>query len=338
MLPNLLVIGAAKSGTSSLHRYLGQHPDIFMSPVKEPNYFAFQGVVPVFAGPSEVGRPSFERDRLRREKYQFSVLDQPGYERLFQQAGNRSIRGESSAAYLYFPDSAARIKKAIPNTKIVAVLRHPAERAFSKYQQMRRDRAEPLDSFTAAIAAERQRKHDGWAPTWLYMDRGYYGRQLKVYFDRFDQSQIHIVLYDDLQRDLARCLRGIFVFLDVDPDVAIDTRERHNVSAMPQVPRFDMLYRTVAQPFLRSAHLQSLFPERLASRIRPLARRILLKPSAPIEAERLPSLEQYLNADLRADIEALQEMLGIDLSSWLGPTRPTTTQETELDDAHRLSG
>ena len=124
MLPNLFVIGAAKAGTTSLQHYLAQHPEIYMSPVKEPNFFAFDGAVPAFNGPSTNGSGTRLHDRLRRERYEFSVVDAPTYEQLFAHAGRRPVRGDCSPAYLHFPDTAARIKAAVPEAKIVAILRH----------------------------------------------------------------------------------------------------------------------------------------------------------------------------------------------------------------------
>lgn len=322
-LPNLFVIGAAKAGTTSLHHYLGQHPDIFMSPVKEPNYFAFPDGVPSFAGPPAADRSSFEQDRLRREKYQLSVVDRTDYERLFLQGKDKAIRGESSAAYLYFPQSAARIKEQVPTAKIVAVLRHPVERAYSKYLQMRRDRVEPLQNFAEAVAAEAQRKREGWAPTWLYLDRGYYHRQLLPYFEHFERSRIHVLLYDDLRRDPTACLRTLLAFLGVDEAVSIDTSRHHNVSAIPHVPRSGLIYHCLARPFLLSARLQSLLPERAAASIRPLARRLLLKQMPPAPAEKLsPELRKNVTSLFGSDIEQLQELIGRDLSHWSnsGPT------------------
>ena len=321
MLPNLFVIGAAKSGTTSLHHYLGQHPDIFMSPVKEPNYFAFEEEVPVFSGPDESGRSSFERDRLQREKYEFSVVDRPNYEVLFAKGANRRFRGESSASYLYFPGTAARLQKQVPDARIIAVLRHPVERAVSKFQQMRRDHAEPLPTFAEAVEAEPRRLREGWAPTWLYMDRGYYARQLKPYFDIFRPEQIHVLLYEDLRRDPKQCLRDIFGFLQVDPDIAIDTDRLHNVSAVPEVPRFALLYRAIVRPFLHSARLQGLLPTKLADIVRPLARRFLLKRTDPVDKARVtPELHDQLLEEFRADIVELQEIIGRDLSHWLQST------------------
>ncbi|HEX2526050.1 MAG TPA: sulfotransferase [Geminicoccus sp.] len=338
MLPNLFVIGAAKAGTTSLHHYLGQHPGIFMSPVKEPNFFAFSQSVPHFAGPDESGRPFFQQDRLRREKYAYSIMDRAEYERLFVQGKDKAYRGESSAAYLYFPGSAERIRALVPEARIIAVLRQPVERGYSKYQQMRRDLAEPLGSFAEAVKAEPARKEAGWAPTWLYLDRGWYGRQLAPYFANFPRHQVHVVLYEDLRRDPAACLHEIFTFLQLDPDVPVDMREQHNVSAVTQVPRFGLIYQMAVRPFLNSARLQSLIPEALVARIRPLARRFLLKQSAPVQLEGLsPELKAQLTAMFSDDIVQLQELIGRDLSHWVPPRASNEGHGVRLDQSDHLA-
>jgi hypothetical protein len=340
MLPNFLLIGAAKSGTTSLYRYLGQHPEIFMSPIKEPNFFAFDGQLPSFAGPVEPATDRIVHDRLRREKYLYSVVARPAYERLFSQAGGRKIRGEASTAYLTFPGTAKRIKEMIPDARIVAVLRNPVDRAYSKYYQARRDGVEPIDDFRAAIDAESQRKIEGWTPTLLYMYRGYYHKQLSCYYNLFERSQILVGLYDDLCRDPASFLKTIFEFAGVDPNVHIDTREWHNVSAIRHDPRSGVLYQLTVRPFRNSAALKSVIPASAVSRIRPWVSRLLLKPvSPPPVAPLAPDLRDRLTALFRDDIEQLQTLIRRDLSHWLGaasaPMRPEKAPPGEAEEGHR---
>ena len=338
MLPNLFVIGAAKSGTTSLHHYLNHHPDIFMSPVKEPNFFAFEGRRPEFAGPSLPAAGTFQRDRLRRERYEYSVIRPSDYERLFDQAGGRKVRGELSPAYLYFPGVARRIAARVPEARVVAVLREPVDRAYSKYRQMRRDGAEPVADFGAAVRLEEQRRQQGWSPAWLYLDRGFYHRQLKAYYDTFPASQIHVLLYEDLCRNPKRVLRDIFSFLGVDPNVAVDVRKRHNVSADPHTPRSAWLYDLVARPFLLSSRLQSALPERAVARVRPWARHLLRRAASAQPAQLAPELRARLTARFREDVEQLQRLIGRDLSHWLAPCRATARRGRQFAGESRMIG
>src|SRR5689334_11885254 len=166
-LPNFLLIGAAKAGTSSVFAYLGQHPDVFISPTKEPNFFALAGQDVHFAGPGDsiVNRVSITR------------LDE--YEALFKSAGKGMAVGEASTLYLYNPGTAEAIRRLIPDARVLAILRDPAERAYSSYLHMRRDGREPVARFEDALAEEDARVHNHWEHLWHYSRLGFYYAQLK---------------------------------------------------------------------------------------------------------------------------------------------------------------
>jgi hypothetical protein len=143
---------------------------------------------------------------------------------------------------------------------------------------------------------------------------------LKIYFELFDRARIHVLLHDDLRRDAERCLSAIFAFVEVDPGASVDRSEQHNASAVAHVPRSGWLYASVARPFLLSPYLQSVVPRRLGARVRPWARRLLLKQAEsatppPLSAE----FRATLTAKFRDDIEQLQQLIGRDLSHWLEP-------------------
>ena len=110
-LPNFLMIGAQKSGTSAIYAYLSQHPQVFTSENKEPGFFAFEGLQRSFAGP----------DDARAGRY--IVRDLERYRRLFRTVGDRARAGEASSIYMYAPQAAERIRHYIPNAKLIAVLR-----------------------------------------------------------------------------------------------------------------------------------------------------------------------------------------------------------------------
>jgi len=93
-LPNFFVIGAGKSGTTSLWRYLEQHPEVYMSPIKEPKFFAFEGGVPDFRGP----------------KTPWAVTDLEAYRALFAGVSEEKALGEASAYYLYTEEAPERIR------------------------------------------------------------------------------------------------------------------------------------------------------------------------------------------------------------------------------------
>ena len=120
-LPNFVVIGAAKAGTTALYWYLAEHPGVFMSPVKETNYFAYG----LDAGGQLVyGDPDVHR---------FPVKSLGAYEQLFENVGSAAVVGEASPIYLECPQAAARIRELLPAARIICSLRQPMERAYSDY-------------------------------------------------------------------------------------------------------------------------------------------------------------------------------------------------------------
>jgi hypothetical protein len=141
-LPDFLMIGAQKSGTSAIYAYLSQHPQVFTSENKEPGFFAFEGLQRSFAGPDDA--------RAGRD----IVRDLERYRRLFREVGDKARAGEASSIYLYAPQAAERIHHYIPNAKLIAVLRDPVDRAYSAYRHLVRDGRESL-SFEGGLPPSR---------------------------------------------------------------------------------------------------------------------------------------------------------------------------------------
>src|SRR5215210_5286768 len=132
-LPNFIIVGAAKAGTTALYWYLSEHPAVYMSPVKETFYFAY--------GVDEAGRLLYGDPEVHR----FPVKTLREYEALFAAAGDASAIGEASPIYLECPQSAGRIRELIPAARIVASLRQPVDRAYSDYIMYLRRRGRRLD-------------------------------------------------------------------------------------------------------------------------------------------------------------------------------------------------
>ena len=199
-LPTFLLIGAAKSGTTSLWFHLRRHPDVFLPDHKEPEYFAYAGAEPV-------------------PDYKPVVTNLADYQALFEGAG--PCRGEASPAYLYFRHVAASLHETIPNAKLIAILRHPIDRAFSHYLNARRALTEPASHFEDAVAAELNVLSDPWhVGDWPrpYLRFSLYGRQLERYYAHFPAEQIHVCLFEQFKNEPKAVLDGILEFLGVDPD------------------------------------------------------------------------------------------------------------------------
>ena len=191
-MPNFIIIGAAKSGTTALYKYLQQHPDIFMSEVKEPRFFAFEGETLAFKGPHDHGT------RFNAE----TITDLATYQALFDGVKTESAIGEASPAYLSSAEKAsARIHHHVPQAKLIAILRQPAERAYSGFMHTVRNGWEKNLQFDQVLKQEPQRIQENWGALWQHQTLGFYSEQLSHYYKRFSKEQMRVYLHDDLKKD-----------------------------------------------------------------------------------------------------------------------------------------
>lgn len=222
--PTFLVIGAPKAGTTSLHRYLNQHPEVFMSAVKEPHAFLPERVWRGWCGPG---------DQASTSEY---IADPAQYEALFRDARHEQARGESSVFYYLYPELIPVIREALPDVRIVALLRDPVRRAFSNWLHLRRDKREPESRFGAALAMERDRLASGWRPFWGYEHQGRYAQHLGPWLDAFG-DRMHVMVLEDLKEEPVAQMQELFRFLGVDADFVPDTRARYNISGQVRSDR-----------------------------------------------------------------------------------------------------
>jgi hypothetical protein len=294
-MPNFLIIGAAKSGTTSLYHFMNQHPQIYLSPVKEPHFFAFEGRDPSTQGPGD--------------KIVSAITNLEAYKALFKETANEIAIGEASTTYLYIPSAAERIRYHLPEAKLIAILRHPSERAYSAFMHLVREGRELLTDFDQALRAEEMRRCSNWEPLWHYTQEGFYYTQLKRYFDRFDQRQIKVYLHEDFSTNPLGILQDIFNFLEVDDVFIPDFSIRYNVSG---IPRNRVLHTFVSKQNPVKMILKPFLSVRLRHRIRTkLMNRNLVKP--PLS----PAVRKQLIDLYREDILKLQNLIKRDLAQWL---------------------
>lgn len=225
MKPNFLILGAAKSGTTSLADYLAQHPDIFMPGLKEPNYFAFDGVAQVPKGPAP--------ERVLEELlYNWSAVEEQEYTALFGGVTNQKAVGEASVRYLYFGAAADRIRNQVPAARLVAILREPVGRMFSHYNMNVQKQIEPL-GFMEALEMEPDRIAQDWGWDWHYRSVSCYATQVKRYFDMFGKQAVAVYLYDDFVKDPLGVISGICRHIGVDPNFKPDMEKRGKVAYRP---------------------------------------------------------------------------------------------------------
>jgi Sulfotransferase family len=295
-LPDFFLLGAAKSGTTSLWRYLNQHPQIFMSSVKEPKYFSLMGTELDYSGPGD--------ENIKKG----TVTTPEEYHQLFCDAPAGTVRGEASTIYLDDPVAASRIAQTIPEAKLLVVLRHPAERAYAAYLHLVRDGWECLD-FEQALKAEKERRDSNYYLYWRYLERGFYGKALSAYYEHFPASQIQVHLYEELDNDTNGVLRKMFTFLDIKADVMIDSSARHNRSG---IPKNALLSKTLIGASPLKQVLKKFIPENLGHR---LVSRVqasnIERPSIP------PKIRAELVDRYAQDIQMLAGLIDHDLSHWL---------------------
>src|SRR5919202_6537946 len=217
-MPNFFIIGAMKSGTTALYYYLEQHPEIYMSPVKEPNFFCSQ----------------------ERKNGADAVTDIRTYQHLFRGVSDEKAIGEASHSYLYDPRAVAEIRRYLPQATLIAILRNPVDRAYSHFLHMVRSGTEPLDDFAQALREEeaginKERTFQD------YIGRGLYYNQLKRYFETFPREQVRVYLYEDLSGAPITTAQDAFRFLKVDDSFVPDVSLRRNVSGYPKYKTLDGL-------------------------------------------------------------------------------------------------
>ena len=303
-LPNFIIIGAAKSGTTSLYYYLKQHPQVFMSSNKEPNFFAFKDLeLPPFSGPVD--------SRILYEiLYKYSITDIERYQALFREVSDEKAIGEASVRYLYFPQAAARIKKYIPKVKLVVMLRNPIDRLYSHYLMMREKyNFEPL-SLAKALEQENERIRNNWGWDWHYTQLGMYYRQLKCYVDLFEREQIKIFLYENFCLDPVGVVQDIYRHIGVDSSFIPEMSQRSKESGRS---RNHSLNHLLNEPNRIRSSFQRVLPKPVYNWIVSYGNRWNRIPIVPMATEN----RQNLKGLFREDIAKLQSLIDRDLSAWL---------------------
>ena len=296
ILPNFLIIGAPKAGTTALYHYLSEHPQIYMSPVKEPKFFALEGEKADFQGPGDW-------------KHQY-ITDIETYGSLFNQVSNEVAIGEASPWYLHMPKAPERIRYYIPEAKLIAILRDPVERAYSQFWMHFSRNLEPIADFAQAMQAESELTRSNWSPRWYYKQRGFYYAQLKRYFDLFEREQIKVYLYEDFQTNSLSVLQDIFRFLGVDDTFIPNTDQKHNVTL---IHKNKALHQFLTQSNPIKSLLHPLLPSKLRQRFALKLRELNLDKKPQL----LPEVRRQLIEEYREDILKLQELIQKDISHWL---------------------
>lgn len=282
MKVGIFIVGAPKAGTTSLHYYLNEHPEILMSAVKEPDFFLEKEITDLGLYYGTTAIDTSER-----------------YHNLFSDKKDEKIFGESSVSYLYYPEVPKRIKEYNTEAKIIIMLRNPVDRAFSHYL---------MDSRLGLFSDKFEdvfNKKEGLKFQQYFLLGNYY-EQVKRYFDEFSKENVHIIWYSDFKKDAEQEVQKAFKFMDVDSSCKVNFKTVHNSFFMPKGKIIRKIYSIV---WLRKL-LLFLFPFTLVTFIKSTFFTKGKKPKITNESRKIFT-EYYLD-----DICKLEELLSINLSEW----------------------
>jgi Sulfotransferase domain len=306
MAPDFIIIGAPKAGTTALHDALVNHPQLYLSPVKEPKFFLCDGQPPDPAGQRGPGDAHSAREWVWRPEE---------YQQLFAAAPPGTLTGESTPLYLRDHAAHQRIRDQVPSVKLIAVLRDPVDRAYSNWTHLWCDGLEPVADFVTACRLEPERVAQGWAPFWRYLELGRYGEQLEHLYQLFPTEQVHLLRYRELVDSPRQSLDRICRFLGVRTGLLHQVPSSNVSTWVEDAPHNAMLRGLVRVGAAAGAHVR---PEVWRSVSRPLLRllrrRHANRPHLSREARR--ELVSYF-AD---DVATLQRITGQSYADWLSET------------------
>ncbi|NKB33208.1 MAG: hypothetical protein GKR91_08925 [Pseudomonadales bacterium] len=285
-MPDFIVIGAVKAGTTSLYHYLGQHPAIQMSSVNWTRFFHVDGDPPDFKTKEKTYGTELLQSSVNRYKNMCnpriptSIED---YLSLWNSETEGHCLGEVSPTYLHDPAVAPRIHARFPKIKLIAVLRHPVDRAYSHFVMDAREGWEKEMDFRKVIANEPYQIDDFWWGKRHYLRHGLYSSRIAEYLQLFSRDQLLVLRYDELNSQPEQFFEKLFEFLGVDKKHEVDTSIKHNAGLLryrKQGEDKNKLYK------FRAPELPSKFRSELTN-------------------------------FYREDIVKLQSLFGMDLSDWL---------------------
>ncbi len=295
-LPNFLIIGAAKCGTSSLHHYLNQHPDLFM-----PTYNK-DGM--------KVKEPRFLIKELVQSRLSKGIWDWNEYKALFEDVNNEKAIGESTVLYLYFYDYAIKnIKKYLgTNIKIIIILRNPVERAYSAYLFASRTLQENKSfKYAIDIAKDRYEKDKSLSPMILYKELGMYAEMVRAYKKSF--ANVHIIIYDDFITETPLEVGKVFNFLNLK-DVKVKTNNIINSSGR----KWDSL--AVKNILMGNNFIKNIFKSLLPIRIRTLFKQYMISIFTSKADEMNKNVSNELYDFYYEDVCKLEKIIDRDLTRW----------------------
>ena len=296
-LPNFLIVGAAKCGTSSLHNYLNQHPNIFMPSFNE------EGI--------NVKEPQFLVKDKVKNRLHFGVWTWEEYQSLFNQVKQQKAIGESSVFYLfYYQDAINEIKKRLGNDiKIIIMLRNPIDRAYSAFQHVSRGLKEQQTfEYPLQIEKGRLEQNRNLTPMVMYKEMGMYYNMVKAYLESF--KDVHIILYEDFSSSTSKVVKEVFQFLGVDQNQKINSDIRYNVGGK------SWSNNTLKKVFVTESKLKIVMKKIAPEKARKTIRGILTRPFIKKVSMKKKTREDLIRY-FRKDVKKLALLINKDLTNWI---------------------
>ena len=309
-LPNFFVVGAAKSGTTSLYEYMKMHPQIYMAPIKETHHFSTDidnsKFRPNYARSLNKDLSKFLETDMQEGIFHAFVKERDQYDKLFKNVKDEKAIGEITNSYLYYQEAARNIFTRFPDAKVIMMLRNPIDRAFSHYLMDLRIGYETND-FMTALKKDMARDPKGWGISNLYVEIGMYAEQVKRFIEIFPERQRRIYLFDDFKKDAGAVVKDMFTFLGVDPNVDIDYSQKFNPSF---IPKNKLIGKLNTQKKIKD-WLKGVLPKSVKSKFK---KTFYTDKDLP---KITPAERKFLADIFRNDVMKLGKVLNRDLSKWV---------------------
>lgn len=278
MLPNFLIVGAARSGTTSMYYYLKEHPNIFMSPVKEINYFSIN----------------------------YSHYSIGYYENFFNKAIFENAIGEASPSYLWTEKTPERIKKHIPDCKIIIILRDPIDRFFSDHRYLWYN-YKINDQICDILEEIKIYGVEQFLISSPLVKKGLYFHAVKSYLKQFGSSNIKVMLFDDLKHSLYKILNEVYSFLGVDdnfkPKIKVyNSRKEINTYSLKNVCLYNLS---------KKNYIEEKF-----EKLKRLVVRSISKEKYSNDLVYQKELHLYLKNIYKEDVVMTEDLIGRNLKHW----------------------
>lgn len=311
-LPSFLVVGANKGGTTSLYHYLKQHPEVYLSPLKEPHYFSSdilpQNFSKAFAHNKLKDIEAYVNGSMEQDFHAGFVREWDHYCKLFKNAGGAKAIGELSTSYLYSTEAAANIRRQLGDIKIIICLRNPIERAYSHYRMNLWTGNSKAATFMEALREDAEHEPKVWGNAHLYTEIGMYYEQVKRYYDNFSPENIKVIFSESLRSNTEQVVRDLYTFIGVDSGFQPDTSQRYNEVFTPKFKGLTW--------FLNTTGIRPLIKRMSGDGLKKAVVKLLFKDKddkGGITAEERAFLQQVYTEDIRR----LSELLHTDLSAWI---------------------